>query len=308
MEKGKVKTENRYLSIILIPHSSDSIRSMRFTALYYKLAVVLVLVLITIVTTGIFLKYTTSENQRLRKELYDLREQNIEQSNLLREKADEISKLHIKEEEANSKINEFMDKYAEITENYITNRSESLKTSRSGDRNERSFIEDIKQLKGVLDNLDQMNKSGGVTVTDLAETEKKLKEYTDCIPTLWPVNGRISSGFGSRKDPVFPKERFHAGLDLATNYGVNIKAAAKGTVTLSEWYGEYGYAVIIDHGNGIMTVYGHTSKLLVKKGQSVNKGDIIALVGSSGKSTGSHLHFEIRVNGTPVDPLKYLDN
>ncbi len=103
------------------------------------------------------------------------------------------------------------------------------------------------------------------------------------------------------------RKTFHDGLDIACPYGEDIKAAANGKVTFADRKSGYGRTVMIDHGHGLTTVYGHASKLLVKAGQTVKKGDVIAKVGSSGRSTGPHLHFEIRLYGSPVDPLKYLD-
>jgi methyl-accepting chemotaxis protein len=101
--------------------------------------------------------------------------------------------------------------------------------------------------------------------------------------------------------------RLHEGIDVAASSGDDIRASASGKVTFAGVYNGYGRTVIIDHGNGISTLYGHSSKLLVKEGQTVSKGELIAKVGSSGRSTGPHLHFEIRINGEPVDPLNYLD-
>jgi murein DD-endopeptidase MepM/ murein hydrolase activator NlpD len=123
---------------------------------------------------------------------------------------------------------------------------------------------------------------------------------------VYPSDASTSSPFGWRMHPVLGYRRFHAGLDFAASYGSTIRAADSGTVIFAGWYGGYGRAVIIDHGKGITTLYGHTSELYVADGQAVESGQAIAAVGSTGLSTGPHLHFEVRRNGTPVDPANYL--
>ncbi|MFQ4144120.1 murein hydrolase activator EnvC family protein [Chlorogloeopsis sp. ULAP02] len=122
----------------------------------------------------------------------------------------------------------------------------------------------------------------------------------------YPSNAPTSSPFGWRIHPILGYRRFHAGLDFAASYGSTIRAADSGTVIFAGWYGGYGRAVIINHGNGITTLYGHSSELYVTEGQSVQREQAIATVGSTGLSTGPHLHFEVRKNGTPVDPMAYL--
>lgn len=122
----------------------------------------------------------------------------------------------------------------------------------------------------------------------------------------YPVNGPISSNFGWREHPVLGTRRLHAGLDFAVDYDTPIGAAQAGTVVYADWYGGYGNAVIIDHGGGITTLYAHASELQVREGDVVQSGQIVALVGSTGLSTGPHLHFEVREDGEPVDPLNYL--
>ncbi|MDI6617466.1 MAG: M23 family metallopeptidase [Clostridiales bacterium] len=118
---------------------------------------------------------------------------------------------------------------------------------------------------------------------------------------IWPVHGRISSGFGNRNG------KFHKGIDIAAPTGTDVYAYAGGRVVFSGWdNGGYGYLVIISHGSGLETYYAHNSRLLVKTGARVNKGQHIADVGNTGDSHGSHSHFEIRRNGTPVNPLSYL--
>lgn len=121
---------------------------------------------------------------------------------------------------------------------------------------------------------------------------------------IWPVYGRITSYFGYRS--IFGTYSYHSGIDIATSYGTTIVAADGGTVTFSGYKGTYGYLVIISHGDGLQTYYAHCSSLLVSAGQKVYQGQAIGRVGSTGRSTGNHCHFEIKVNGTSVNPLSYL--
>jgi len=134
------------------------------------------------------------------------------------------------------------------------------------------------------------------------------------VPTLergatefvWPVHGPISSPFGPRIHPIYGAPSFHTGIDIAVPEGTPVRAAASGTVTFAGWYEGFGVLVVIDHGNGYESYYAHLSKLLVSAGQSVSAGDVIALSGNTGLSTGPHLHFEVRYFGTPVDPRPLL--
>jgi murein DD-endopeptidase MepM/ murein hydrolase activator NlpD len=123
---------------------------------------------------------------------------------------------------------------------------------------------------------------------------------------ILPADGPITSQFGWRVHPILGTSRFHNGLDFGAEYGSIIKAADNGVVIAAEWTGGYGNAVIIDHGNGLTTLYGHTSQMYVTAGQTVQKGQPIAAVGSTGLSTGPHLHFEVRRQGEPIDPSPFL--
>ena len=123
---------------------------------------------------------------------------------------------------------------------------------------------------------------------------------------MWPINGEITSPFGWRTHPVFGSARFHSGLDIGADYGDPVVAADGGVIVHADWLGGYGKAVIIDHGNGLQTLYGHNSELVVSEGQGVSKGQMIARAGSTGYSTGPHVHFEVRSGGSPVDPTGYL--
>jgi murein DD-endopeptidase MepM/ murein hydrolase activator NlpD len=122
----------------------------------------------------------------------------------------------------------------------------------------------------------------------------------------WPINGGVSSGYGYRIHPIYGTRRLHTGLDISGGSGTPIAAAKGGTVLSAGWRGGYGNAVVISHGGGITTLYAHQSQMNVSNGQQVSRGDIIGWVGSTGASTGPHLHFEVRVNGSPVNPRPYL--
>jgi len=123
---------------------------------------------------------------------------------------------------------------------------------------------------------------------------------------IWPVNGRYSSPFGYRIHPIFKVKKMHTGIDIGASSGTPIKAADSGVVIQAGWRGGYGQTVVISHGGSITTLYAHQSAILVTVGKAVQQGDVIGKVGSTGYSTGPHLHFEVRVNGAPVDPMSYL--
>jgi len=142
-----------------------------------------------------------------------------------------------------------------------------------------------------------------------AEIRKKQSngEYIGGV-MMWPVKGytRISSPFGYRIHPILRTKKMHTGIDIPAPSGVAVKAAGDGTIQFAATLGSYGKCVIIDHGGKIATLYAHNSSLLVKEGQKVKKGDTISKVGSTGMSTGPHLHFEVRKDGTYVDPIPYV--
>ncbi len=122
----------------------------------------------------------------------------------------------------------------------------------------------------------------------------------------WPVNGVITSPYGYRTHPIFGTTIYHSGIDIGADYGTPVHAADRGTIVYADWMSGYGNTIIIDHGNGMSTLYGHNESLAVSEGQTISKGQVVAYVGSTGNSTGPHCHFEVRINGDPVDPMGYL--
>lgn len=137
---------------------------------------------------------------------------------------------------------------------------------------------------------------------------RKNSEILAATPSIWPVEGWITSAFGSRGSPFTGRREFHKGLDIKAKTGTTIQAPAKGVITFAGWHGAYGNTIVINHGNGITTRYAHMQKSVLKEGQTVGRGELIGYVGSTGRSTGSHLHYEVMLNGVCVNPMQYILN
>lgn len=164
----------------------------------------------------------------------------------------------------------------------------------------------LSELNGALDALSQSagEQSDVLTLTESRLLESRLKSLM--IPSSRPIDVPVGSGFGFRSDPFTGRGALHTGLDFPSPVGTEIHAAAGGVVRTAEMHPEYGLMLEIDHGNGLMTRYGHTSKILVKPGDLVKRGQVVADVGTTGRSTGPHLHFEVLVDGVPQDPQRFL--
>jgi murein DD-endopeptidase MepM/ murein hydrolase activator NlpD len=148
--------------------------------------------------------------------------------------------------------------------------------------------------------------SVGIGMGDMRDASTKDWLRLAQAPTLWPVQGRVTGSFGERIDPFSGEGAFHRGVDIAANVGTRIIAPADGVIRFAEIVQGYGRTVLIDHGNGISTLYGHMSGYAVTPGELVHRGDTVGYVGQSGRSTGPHLHYEVRIFNTPVNPSRYL--
>lgn len=175
--------------------------------------------------------------------------------------------------------------------------------SKVSERKDKRFFE---ELNTTLTNLGMEIEKRAVSLSELADFLEEQKLMLSSTPSIWPVKGWISSGFGYRISPFTGRRVFHEGLDIATKYNTPVHATAKGIVVFAGRKAGYGKTVIVDHGYGYITKYGHNNALIVKAGDKVNKGDVIAEVGSTGRSTGPHVHYEVIVNGIPVNPLKFI--
>lgn len=146
--------------------------------------------------------------------------------------------------------------------------------------------------------------------TKMNRIERDLRAYEVEIshtPSVWPVEGTLESGFGGRRNPFGGSSyEFHSGQDIDAAWGAPVIAGASGKVTFSGWQNGYGQLVVIDHGGGLTTRYGHLSAIAASVGQAIKRGEFLGRVGSTGRSTGPHLHYEVRINDQPVNPLQYL--
>ena len=159
-----------------------------------------------------------------------------------------------------------------------------------------STLNILKDLLGALESrLD--------TVRTGVERQQALASAT---PSIWPVIGWLSSAFGSRQDPVNGGADFHPGLDISAEYGTPVKATADGTIDSAGWAGDYGNMILLRHGYGMSTKYGHLSRIVVGAGQTVHRGQVIGYVGATGRTTGAHLHYEILLNGARINPMNLL--
>ena len=160
-------------------------------------------------------------------------------------------------------------------------------------------------LPGVKESIDEYNFLKAANYSGIYH-HYAFGWQTHTQPSLWPVNGLLRSSFGGRPDPFSGEGAFHTGVDLAALPGTPVQATADGVVSSAGWSGAYGKLVIVDHGNGLETYYAHLSQLLVIPGQEVRRGQTIALSGGTGRATGPHIHYEVRLHGTPINPYKYL--
>lgn len=259
-------------------------------------------------------------NETIKNNIEDLNQANIENIELTKKPEYEFKLVEKSQEENDDEIIVALQKELEITYKYyeIASKDEVIENVEDKETAEK-LVNEIKELSDSEINLtinekttnaleevqiDELEVAKANTIEKLnIDTTEEISNINGIKIATLPVTGTISSRYG-----VSSKIRVstHTGLDIATATGTPIKVIADGTVTFAAYSGSYGYLVKVDHGNGVETWYGHTSKMLVKAGQEVKSGDTIALVGSTGNSTGPHLHFEVRINGEHVNPQKYL--
>jgi len=166
--------------------------------------------------------------------------------------------------------------------------------------------DDIELLHATLDNLGADGRREEASLSELHEYFEDQKTLLAAMPSVWPARGWVTSGFGSRSDPFTGERSMHKGLDIAAESGTKVMSPAEGTIVFAGAHGGYGNVLVIDHGFGVNSRFGHLSEITVKVGQQVKRGAEVGAIGNTGRSTGPHLHYEVRVNGIPQDPRKFI--
>jgi len=306
--RGKAPRTKNYVSLMLVPHNSDKIKTWKISNLRTKFfSLIAFFMMILLVLTGC-LALVIKENREIREEQASLYNFFLEQQSFVQKNITTIAEVQDLDNISKEKLSEFSLQVQDITRNYIDKEMKSISISRSSALTDPSvsFVGKIAELKAVLNYLNDANNKEDELFAQLSDTKDELENYLNHLPTLWPTNGIIESEFGNRMHPIYRLYRDHTGVDIGGKSGNPIYAAASGTVILAGTNGGYGNCVEISHGNGLVTRYAHCSKILVKKWQTVQVGDQIAKVGQTGTATGPHLHFEILLNEKAIDPTIFI--
>ena len=193
--------------------------------------------------------------------------------------------------------------------------SEAIRGAGYGGTNRYEHLMDLADAELVINTtqkLDILSKQLYIqsrSFDDVVEMCKKHDEMLKCIPAIQPISNKdlkkTASGYGTRIDPIYGTKRFHAGMDFSANIGTEVYVTGNGRIASAKWESQYGNCIVVDHGYGYKTRYAHLSKIKVRQGQTVKRGEVIGLVGNTGKSTGPHLHYEVMVKGKIANPVNY---
>jgi murein DD-endopeptidase MepM/ murein hydrolase activator NlpD len=308
LEKKPKRIDKREYTLMIVPHHGQKVRSIRIPIIAVKYTISL-LCLIIVFMAGSFVEYrhTLSITGTQKAELEILRQNDGAQVSQIEQLARITTSLQADMERLNS-LDAEIRRIVNNDDVAVTSRAGLVRPSVSYNGQGGPQVEpNINNIKAFVNDLQSAVK---VREQSLAELKQELlvkKARMEATPSIWPTNGDVTSRFGSRSSPFDGGSDWHPGIDIANSSGTTIVATADGEVIQSEWYGGYGNMVQIDHGNGIRTIYAHNSQIIVHTGQVVKKGQIIAYMGNTGYSTGPHLHYEIRVNGTTVNPMNFLN-
>ncbi len=271
-----------------------------------------VCILAGLVASNAYFFHAWSTARHYQHELATAQKENLEQkvqivsfSNKIMHMAEDINRL----QEFNTKIR--------VMVNLDHSQTDRLSTHLGGPRTEN--LEDTflplyrsERLARKMHNfLDQLGTDARLEEVRQQEIIQSIRDRSNILartPSIWPTEGWVTSTFGYRKSPFTGHRELHKGLDISAPTGTPVYATATGTIIREGLSQGYGKNIMIDHGNGVVTRYAHLSRYAVKKGQVIKRGELIAYVGNTGRSTGPHLHYEVRLNGIPVNPYRYILN
>ncbi|MBM4235073.1 MAG: hypothetical protein FJ152_01195 [Firmicutes bacterium] len=304
----------RSFTIMIIPHSEESTYSARLPLFAVQLAVSLLVLIVAGLCLLVFSYIRVLADAR---EVYALREMNRAQQEEINALAAETQRM-VEQVRVIDDLVIFVTEKLDLDVEEILNEvngdsGEGFGYYRGGSDEPDLFAGSLygggSEADGVLGRASQNIIILQSLVPERSETLDLVSEYVvqaDAKPSIWPARGRISSGFGMRKIPYTSGYQFHTGVDIIGAYGSAIWASADGKVIFTGYRGSYGHTVVIDHGYGYETLYAHLSGFIVDDGDLVERGQTVGYMGASGRTTGTHLHYEVLFKGSPVNPSNYL--
>lgn len=311
-----MKKQEKYISFIIVPPTGKKPKTLKVKTKILKTILLVLLSLIICTSTGLYITLSSSIKQaRYAK----LKEQHITQGKFINEFDEKLNTLNHtlqglleKEEEVRLILGDNKFNTTTFKKNLKKKTTKKLniynqafnETLLESDTPNSSIENKIISKLNFLENALTLTHD---SLTLIHDKTVQFKNRFASTPSIRPLYGHILSKYGWRVHPIKRKEKFHKGIDIATWAGAPIQATADGIIEYSGWSGTFGYVVVIDHDFGYRTIYAHCSQLLIKKGETVKKGHVIAQVGSTGISTGPHLHYEIRKWRQAVDPIHYID-
>jgi len=297
-----------HFTLMIIPSRKSGVKKISVSKVVIRN--ILIASLVAILVT-LYIVYDYASIKRDRAELVRLRAQTKEQSQQFRYLAIKIDKFANRMEELRQ-----LDKKIRILSADQTSRDKKMLLGIGGSDKETRVKELLDQdqqklITGIREGIAKLNedaKDREKSFNELLIFLHEQKSILAATPSLWPVKGWVTSEFGVRESPFRSGVEFHKGLDISTRFGKEVVAPADGLVIVNAYDQQEGNYIKIDHGRGLATGFAHLSRMAVKQGMRVKKGDIIGYVGDTGRSTGSHLHYSVFVNNVPVNPRKYLKN
>lgn len=305
--KLKQVQKDEAFTFMIMPHSGRTAFSISIP--YFIIKIIGGILVGTMILVGVFAIHFSISYKRTRVSLKDLYAKTKDYYRLQKEldyfmeKTKDLEEKMQELEELDKNLRDLLENDPVLKKNHEQSLSRSLEktplASRGNIDRERALIE----LKRMEEELPQREQS----LKELKEAVEKRNEEVACTPTIAPVNGKITSKFGYRTSPYGSRREFHNGLDIAANYGTPIKATADGVVVFTGYISGYGRVVTLQHENGYETSYAHCSKVVVKTGMQVKKGEHIANVGNTGRSTGPHVHYMVKYQGQLKNPQEYIN-
>jgi murein DD-endopeptidase MepM/ murein hydrolase activator NlpD len=293
-------------TLMIIPSRKSAVKKISLSTVLVRILIISSALVILI---ALYVVYDYASIQRDKAELVRLRVQTKEQSQQVQDLALKIDEFSDRMEELRQS-----DKKLRILATYQTKHDKRLLLGIGGSNKETRISELLDQDQQKL--ISGMRKGIAALNEDAINREKSFNELMIFLreqrsllavtPNIWPVKGWVTSEFGIRESPFTSGVEFHKGLDIATRFGKEVVAPADGLVIVVSELMQDGNLIKIDHGHGLITAFAHLSKMVVKQGLRVKRGDVIGYVGDTGRSTGSHLHYAVFVNKVPVNPRRYL--